>query len=226
MVPFARSIRHRWTLVYFSSSSASTCCLVRMSSTTPYSLACSGRHVEIAVGVLGDPLDRLAGVVGQDLVEHFAGLEDLVGLDFDVRDLPADLAVGLVDHHLGVRQGEALALGAAGQEHRPAAGGQADAIGGHGATENLHRVVDGQRGADAAARRIDVEVDVLAAVFALQVEQLHHQFVGVAVVDLALQQDDAVLQQQIAEGHLPLPLVVAIGQQRIDNVPAAEIRSW
>ncbi len=65
--------------------------------------------------------------------------------------------------------------------------------------------------ADAAAGRIDVEVNRLAAIFALQVEQLHHQFVGVAVVDLALQQNDPVFQQQITQGHLPLALVIAIG---------------
>ena len=56
--------------------------------------------------------------------------------------------------------------------------------------------------------RVDVEVDVFAAILALQVEQLHHQFVGVAVVDFALQEDDAILQQQIAQRHLALALVV------------------
>ncbi len=70
-----------------------------------------------------------------------------------------------------------------------------------GHDKNLHRVVDRQRGGHAAAGRIDVEVDVLAAIFALQVQQLHHQFVGVAVVDFALQEDDAVFQQQIAQRH-------------------------
>ena len=54
-------------------------------------------------------------------------------------------------------------------------------------------------------------MDVLAAVFALQVQQLHHHFVGVAVVDFALQEDDAVLQQQIAQRQLPLPLVAGRG---------------
>jgi hypothetical protein len=54
-------------------------------------------------------------------------------------------------------------------------------------------------------------VDILATVFALQIEQLHHQFVGVAVVDLPLQQDDPVFQQEVAQRHLPLPLVVAGG---------------
>src|SRR5438105_4242373 len=57
-------------------------------------------HVEIAIGVLGDPVDWLAGVIGQNLIEHVAGLEDLVGLDLDIGDLAADLAVGLMDHHL------------------------------------------------------------------------------------------------------------------------------
>ena len=155
---------------------------------------------------------------GQNLVEHFAGLEDFVGLNLDVRDLPADLAVRLVDHDLGVRQGVALALGAAGQQHGAAAGGQAHAVGGHRAGRDLHRVVDRQRGADAAAGRVDVEVDRLAAVFALQVQQLHHQFVGVAVVNLALQEDDAVLQQQVAQRHLPLALIVAIGHCKCPSI--------
>ena len=96
-------------------------------------------------------------VWGKDLVQHLAGFEDFVGLDFDIRDLPADLAVGLVDHDFGVRQGEAFALGAAGQKHRPAAGRHTHAIGRHGTAEDLHGVVDGQGGADAAAGRIDVE---------------------------------------------------------------------
>ena len=64
-------------------------------------------------------------------------------------------------------------------------------------------------------------MDVLAAVFALQVQELHHHLVGVAVVDLALQKDDAVLQQQVAQRHLPLALIVAVIDFRI-NAPAVE----
>ncbi len=75
---------------------------------------------------------------------------------------------------------------------------------------------------DAAARRVDVEVDVLAAILALQVQQLHHQFVGVAVVDLALQEDDAVFQQQIAQRHLPLALVIA--HRLRPNMPLRRIK--
>jgi hypothetical protein len=36
-------------------------------------------------------------------------------------------------------------------------------------------------------------VDVLAAILALQVKQLHDQFVGVTGIDLALQKDDPIL---------------------------------
>ena len=108
---------------------------VRTSSTRSVFLGLLGGHVEVAVGVLGDPLDRLAGVLGEDLVEDFAGLEDLLGLDLDVGDLAAHLAVRLVEHDLGVRQGEALALGAAGQEDGRPAGRQPDAIGRHRAAQ-------------------------------------------------------------------------------------------
>ena len=72
----------------------------------------------VSPGTLPETIDALARVAGQDLVEDVAGLEDFLGLDLDVGDLPAHLAVRLVDHHLGVRQGETLALRAAGQEHR------------------------------------------------------------------------------------------------------------
>ena len=46
-------------------------------------------------------------------------------------------------------------------------------------------------------------------------KQLHHQLVGVAVVDFALQEDHAVFQQQVAQRHLPLALVIAhrLGRQ-------------
>ncbi len=86
-----------------------------------------------------------------------------------------------------------------------------------GQREDLHRVVDRHRRGDAAAGRIDIEVDVLAAILALQVQQLHDHFVRIAIVDFALQQDDPIFQQQIAEGQLPLPLIVAVGQLRVDR---------
>src|SRR5262245_38379776 len=54
-------------------------------------LALASGHVVVAIGVLGDSLQRLAGVLGQNLVEHAARLQDFVGLNLDVRNLAADL---------------------------------------------------------------------------------------------------------------------------------------
>ncbi len=42
----------------------------------------------VAVGVLGDDLDRLTRVLREDFVELLAGLQNVLGLNFDVRDLP------------------------------------------------------------------------------------------------------------------------------------------
>src|SRR5688500_3400215 len=57
-------------------------------------------EVAVALGLALDDVHGLPGVLGQDLVEAGAVLEDFVGLDFDVGDLAADLAPGLVDHDL------------------------------------------------------------------------------------------------------------------------------
>ena len=185
-------------------------------------LGLDGGQVAVAFGVPGDPLDRLAGVLGQDLVDHLLALDDLLGLDLDVGDLAAHLAVGLMDHDLGVRQGEPLALGPAGQEDRGARGGQADAVGRDRALDELHRVVDRQGAGDAAARAVDVEADPLGAVLVLEEQELHDGQVGHGVVDHPFEEDDAVLEEQVAEGHLALPRVVAIALEQSGR--RAEVR--
>ena len=43
-----------------------------------------GAHEVVALGVLGDLLERLAGVLGDDLVEAAADVDDLLGVDLDV----------------------------------------------------------------------------------------------------------------------------------------------
>ena len=83
-------------------------------------------------------------------------------------------------------------------------------VGGNRTRKDVHGVVDRHRGSDASTRRVDVEVNFFAFVFTLQVQQLHHQLVGVAVINLALQKHDAVLQQQITQRHLTLTLIVLV----------------
>ncbi|MCH7729518.1 MAG: CBS domain-containing protein [Planctomycetes bacterium] len=63
---------------------------------------------------------------------------------------------------------------------------------------------------DIAAWRIQIKVNILAAIFALQVEQFHHQFVGVSRMDFALKKHNAVLQEKISQRQLSLPLVLLV----------------
>ena len=100
-----------------------------------------------------------------------------------------------MDHHFGVSQSKAFARRTSCQQNGTATGGQADAVGRNRTTNHLHRIVYRHRGSHAASRRIDIEVNVLASVLTLQVEQLHHQFVGIAIPDFTLEKHDAILQQ-------------------------------
>src|SRR5690554_3477387 len=72
-----------------------------------------GRHEVVAIGVALELLEALAGVMRQDAVETLAQLDDLFGVDLDVRGLALEAAQRLVDHDARVRQRVALALGPA-----------------------------------------------------------------------------------------------------------------
>ena len=172
-------------------------------------------EVVIALGVFGDAFDGLFGVVGEDFVEELSGCEDIFGLDFDIGDLSADLSVGLVDHHFGVFEGEAFAWGPAGDEDRAAAGGESDAVGGDIAFDELHDVVDGEGCGDGTAWGVDVEVDILVPIFGLQEEHFHDDEVSAAIVDGAIEEDDAVIEEEVTDGHLALCGVFACGHGHI-----------
>ena len=100
-----------------------------------------------------------------------------------------------MNHDVGIGQRETFAFGSGAKQHRAHARGHAQAIGGHVAREKLHRVVNRQARRDRAARRIDVDVDVLLAVFHLQKEQLRDDQVRDVIVDRRADKNDAVLEQ-------------------------------
>ncbi len=89
----------------------------------------------------------------------------------------------------------ALPVGTGGQQDGSHGGGLADAVGRHVAGDELHGVVNRQTGGDAAARRVDVQMDIRLRVIRLQEQHLSDQAVGDFVVDLRTQKDDAVFQQ-------------------------------
>ena len=55
-------------------------------------------HPEVAVSILVDFFEGLVGLVGEDLVESFAHLDDLLGFDSDIGGLTTDTTKGLVEH--------------------------------------------------------------------------------------------------------------------------------
>src|SRR5215210_7783860 len=99
-------------------------------------------HEVVALGVLRDLLDALASVLGDDLVEPAAYVDDLLGVDLDVRRRALEAARDLVDQDLRVRQRHSLALGAAAEQQRAYAHRDADADRLDVGLYELHRVVD------------------------------------------------------------------------------------
>src|SRR5690606_12088528 len=57
-----------------------------------------GAHEIVPVGILLQALQRLAGVVGQQLVEAPLDLEDLAGVNLDIRGLALEATEWLVNH--------------------------------------------------------------------------------------------------------------------------------
>src|SRR6266581_6391831 len=76
------------------------------------------RQKPVALDRVDDRLERLSGVLDVDFVESRAQAQDLTGLDLDVGSLTLGPARGLVNHDVRIRQSEALALRACGEEQR------------------------------------------------------------------------------------------------------------
>jgi len=87
-----------------------------------------------------------------------------------------------VDHHLGIGQGDTLALGAAGQQERTHAGSHADADGGYITLDVLHGVIDRHTGRYAAAGAVDIHLDILVRILRLQIQQLGHDQTGGGII--------------------------------------------
>jgi len=101
------------------------------------------RHEVVALGVAGDLLERLSGLLGQDLFEAALHLDRLAGPDLDVRCLAAEARrPQLMDQDLSVRKGGALALRARGEQYRTDRHRDADAHRAHVRFDELHGVVD------------------------------------------------------------------------------------
>ena len=100
-----------------------------------------------------------------------------------------------MDHHLGIGQRNALALGATGQQKRAHTGGHADANGGYITLDVLHGIIDCHAGRHAAAGAVDIHLDILVRILRLQIQQLGHNQTGGGIIHFFAQEDNAVVQQ-------------------------------
>jgi hypothetical protein len=103
--------------------------------------------------------------------------------------------VRLVDQNSRVRQSEALALRARGQENGRSGRRLAHDDGRDIGLDVLHGVVHGEQRRYVASRRVDVDRDVLVGLLGLEVDELSHHQVGHLVVDRCAEEHDAVLEE-------------------------------
>ena len=158
-------------------------------------IATAPKSNSVSAGSRLDLLGRLAGVACHDLVQILLDPQEMLHIDLHVRDLALRSGRGLMDHDLGIGQGNALALGAGGQQERAHGCGHAHADGGHIALDVLHGVIDGHAVRHGTAGAVDIQLDVLVRVLCLQIQQLRHHQTGRGGIDLLAQKDDAVIQQ-------------------------------
>src|SRR4051794_34358997 len=134
-------------------------------------------------------------MLGDDFNQALLQLKHVVDLTLDIAGLTLSTAMNLVDHDIGVRQGESLALGSGTQQNGSHARGHAEAISGHVTCQKLHGVVNGEPGTYRAAGRVDINVDVLFAVLHLQEEQLGNNQIRNVIVDRRSDENDSILEQ-------------------------------
>ncbi len=159
------------------------------------SLGLLGRHEIVPVRVLDHLLQRLASVLGQDLVVALDEVLPLAHLDHGVGSVASEAARALVDHDPAVGQRIALARRAGGQQHGRHRGRHADADRADRCPQVLHRVVDREAGVDDAAGRVDVQADVLLGVLGLEEQQLGDDEVGEVILDRVAEEDDPLAKQ-------------------------------
>src|SRR4051812_38473953 len=150
----------------------------------------------LAVDVGADPAAVSAGVCGQQNFHRDAYPQDLSGLDTQVTGLPIARVDGrLVDDDTRVGQHQSFPGSAGGHQDRRGRAGLSQAHSFDVGGDELDRVVDGHHGGYPAARRVDVERDVLVEVVGLQAEQLGDDIVGRGVVDGSAEEDDPLAEQ-------------------------------
>jgi hypothetical protein len=110
-----------------------------------------------------------------------------------------------MDEDLRMREGHAFALGAAREQNRAHGGRHSGTDGRHVGLNEAHRIVNRQPRGYAAARAVDVHVDVFVRIFFFEEEQLRDHEVGQVIVYGTADEDDAILEQARVDVERALP---------------------
>src|SRR6478736_5803343 len=177
-----------------------------------------GRHVVVALHVLRDLVDGLVRVLGDDLLQAPLEADRLLGLDLDVGALALEAAGYLVDQDLGVRQRRPLSLRAGGEKQRAHRHRDPDTRRRDVRLDELDRVVDRESRVDGAARRVDVDVDVLVRILGFEVDHLRDDEVRDLVVDRRAEEDDPLVEQARVDVEEALPARGLLDDGRNDEI--------
>jgi len=172
----------------------------------------------VALDILLDLLERLAGIMGHELVHPVADAQDLAGLDLDVASHALGAAGRLVDHDPRVGERDPHARLAGGEQEGAHRGGLADADGADLRPDILHGVVDRHAGRHHPARRVDVDIDVLLRILALEVEQLGGDQGRHMVLDPAGDEHDPLPEQPRIDVEAALAAVRLLDDDRHELV--------
>src|SRR5689334_5092936 len=102
-----------------------------------------------------------------------------------------------------VRQSETFAFGAGGQQQGAHRSTLANANCSHVGTDELHRVIDRHAGGNRAARRVDININVLLRILSFEEEQLGDDQVGDLIVNWRTQKNDVVFQESRVDVERP-----------------------
>ena len=162
----------------------------------PYVLGFFGRHEVVAVGVLAHLLDRLAGVLGEDLVEALAQVDAPRARGSRCRPPgPRSRPTSWWIRIAALGSAKRLPLAPPASSRAPMLMALPTQMVLHVGLDELHGVVDGQAGVHRAAGAVDVEADVLVGVVGLEVDELGDDEVGDLVVDRRAEEDDPLVEQ-------------------------------
>jgi len=77
----------------------------------------------------------------------------------------------LMQHHFRMGQGKTLAFGTSRQNHRPSAGCMSHTVRTHIRIDKLYRIIDRHRIIHAAARTVNIQMNITAPLEIIQVQQ-------------------------------------------------------